>query len=155
MSAAPNTLPKLPVTFENERLKFQNDDKGNCAINTIVNNTVKVDINESGEFINGYFEVSAVAANANVNIINYTVPVGKKLELKQIDFGGDNIAIFKAFLDSNTISQKRTWYGNFDGFIGWRDYTINSGVALILTVENCGDSTVTFYGNFQGRLIDE
>lgn len=58
-----------------------------------------------------YNEVLSVPSFTNVNVVSYTVPVGKTATLQRAFVSGENIARYDVFVNSVTIGTKRTYFG--------------------------------------------
>ena len=100
--------------------------------------------------------ISAIASTTQTNILSYTVPLGKKLSLNLVEFGGGNIATYEITIGGTLEARRRTYFGGqlsdrFDfGF-----YSIAAGGTVVLRVEHkrTGD-TADFEGRFVGYLDD-
>lgn len=114
--------------------------------------TIKVEFDTSGSLINTYNELLSVAGLATVDLVLYTVPVGKTLKLKRIDFSGDNKAIYKIDINGSVQAKKRTWYTKYNDEIIFNDLILNAGDIIKLIVENKTNMVADFNGNLQGVL---
>jgi len=61
-----------------------------------------------------YEESLAVAIGADIKILSYTVPVGKKSYARNIRVSGDNRAIYKIYKNAVKLRELRTWWTSFD-----------------------------------------
>ena len=149
-------VAKTGVTFDDERLKFQNDQDNDCAVNTIVSNKggnpLIVDVVDSGEFLIDYNEINSVAGLSTVNVLTYTVPVGKVLFLKKVLFFGQNIGVYSVDIDSNIVAKLETYYTKYNDGFDFKDMPINSGSILKLIVSNKTNSIADFNATIIGRL---
>lgn len=90
------------------------DDEGN-RINIYPDGALQVrgDLDLSaapGDVIHAFGEVSAVSASLLTDILTYTVPVGKVLQLIRVRSGGDNIGTFDVTIDGDVVDRQRTWF---------------------------------------------
>lgn len=127
-------------------------------VEVLVGNTspIKVDIVEggAGETVNSYNEILSLAGLATATVVLYTVAAGKQLQLKRIDFSGENIAVYSIDVNNSIEAKRRTYYTNFNGEIIFNDLLLVEGDVIKLIVENKTNMTADFNGNLQGRLQD-
>lgn len=116
--------------------------------------SLNVNFTEPGFYFEKYAEASAVAGLATVDVVSYTVPVGKELKLLRIDYSGENKSIMSVKINTITKAKKRTWFANFNGEFLFEKYILNAGDILTLTVQNESNSIADFNGNIQGILDD-
>ena len=149
----------LPKTIENREYFAFKECNGNPAKRVSVcqeaGETIKVDIGLSGVGFNEYDEAPSVAGSASATIISYTVPVGKVLILRRVDFSGSNRGIYSLRLNTNTFLKRRTYYTKFDGKMELIDQEFAAGDILDLVVENVSTMTGDFNATLQGSLKDE
>ena len=109
--------------------------------------------------INVYNEISSVAIGSTQTIISYTVPPGRTLFVRRIEFSGKNVATYHVTVDTVNIATKRTWFnGNLSdefnfNFNGEANLTVIENSVLSLTVENFRPMTSDFEGRIQGVLL--
>ncbi len=117
---------------------------------------IEVDIVEggAGETVNSYSEILSLAGLATATVVLYTVAAGKQLQLKRIDFSGENIAVYSIDVNNSIEAKRRTYYTNFNGEIIFNDLLLVEGDVIKLIVENKTNMTADFNGNLQGRLQD-
>jgi len=113
-----------------------------------------VDVGISGQMVNSYNEILALAGSATSDIVLYTVPVDKKLFLRRVTFSGENKAIFKIDLNGDIQAKKRTWYTYYNEDIVFEDIELIAGDVVKLIVTNGTNSVSDFNGNLQGVLTD-
>ena len=107
-----------------------------------------------GDSVNTYAEILSLAGLATSDVVLYTVPVGKKLKLKRVDFSGCNKATFAVKLNNITQAKAKTYYTDFNGVLVFIDLLLIAGDIVKLVVENNSNSTSDFNGNLQGKLLD-
>lgn len=94
-----------------------------------------------------------IAGLGTSTVFNYTVPVGKRLEVLKLSYSGENRAIMKVYENTDQIDRKNLYFGELSGFIPMEGIEISAGDQLKVEFENTinetGDFTVTVYG----RLI--
>jgi len=106
----------------------------------------------AGETVNSYGEILSLAGLATATIVLYTVPISKSLDLKRIDFSGENKAVYSIDINNSIEAKKRTYYTNYNGEITFNDLLLVSGDVVKLIVENKTNIAADFNGNLQGRL---
>lgn len=130
----------------------------NSAREVVVGNVdpIAVDVIEggAGETVNSYSEILSLAGLATATVVLYTVSAGKQLQLKRIDFSGENIAVYSIDINNSIEAKRRTYYTNFNGEIIFNDLLLVEGDVIKLIVENKTNMTADFNGNLQGRLQD-
>lgn len=77
-----------------------------------------------------YSTTSSVPANILTNILTYTAPVDKNINLIRAEFGGLNIARYWLFFDNIEMAQYVTWFNG--GMTGTWDFasTIGGGLPI-------------------------
>jgi hypothetical protein len=126
----------------------------NIKVSNTADNPLYVDFTEAGESINVYSEILSLAGLASADLVLYTVPAGKQLKLKRVDYSGGNRAIYQITLNANTIAKQRIYYLDFNGSFEFTDYVLEAGDIVKLLVENKTNMTADFNGNLQGKLLD-
>ena len=149
----------LPKTIEDREYQAFKECNGNPAKRVSLcqeaGETIKVDIGLSGVGFHEYDEANSVAGSGTATILTYTVPVGKVLILRRIDFSGSNRGIYQVRKNTNTFSQKRTYYTKFDDYFEFVDQEFAAGDIVDLVVENRSTSIGDFNATLQGSLKDE
>lgn len=102
-----------------------------------------------------YNAVSAVASASTVDILSYTVPLGKKYKFLQADAGGENIATYRVKIDAVTNDTKRTYFGG-PFWITSKQAGIDhaAGTVLSVEVENFRPTSADFEARLLGVLSD-
>ena len=126
----------------------------NIKVSNTSDNPLYVDFQQSGILINTYNEILSLAGLASADLVLYTVPVGKKLLLKRVDYSGGNISIYQVTINASVEAKKRLYFTEYNGEFVFEDYLLNAGDIIKLLVENKTNMTADFNGNLQGRLID-
>jgi hypothetical protein len=115
-----------------------------------------------GDVISLFGEVSALASGLLTDILTYSVPAGKQLQLIRIRSGGTNIAVFEVTVDGDVVDRQRTWF-NGSGLEVRHDFSAQDKRGLVLSAgstvkarvihsrPNAGD----FDSMLLGVLIDE
>lgn len=112
-----------------------------------------VEFDELGEQKTQFAKQSAVAGGSSIDIVSYTVPVGKTFKLSEATFSGENIADFEVFADSNVIGEFRTYWNNFNADIRFYNQIFTAGTVLKIRVNNFRNSFADFSGAIKGREL--
>lgn len=106
-------------------------------------NPIPVDPTTRGTNESTYNEISLDALSTGA-IIDFTVPVGKGIDMKVAECSGGNRAIFHIEIDSAKKSQKRTYFTeyNVDFFLSELNATAGQNVKIV--VENRSNSSAFF-----------
>lgn len=109
-----------------------------------------------GDVISVFSSVSAVPASLLTDVLTYTVPVGKILQLIRIRSGGDNIAKFEVTIDGDVVDRQRTWF-NGSGLEVTHDFSAQDkrGVMLVegTTVKARVIHARPSVGDFDSRIV--
>jgi hypothetical protein len=111
-------------------------------------------IGTTGTVLSTFATVSAVATNATVTILSYTVPPGKTGYLLKAEMSGTNIATYDVLLNAAEFARIRTYFsGPFDGVVtvgqGPQDaYKLSTGDVVSIQVTNFRPTA----GDFECRL---
>lgn len=104
--------------------------------------------------ISTYDMVSAVASNATVQIVSYTVPIGKRAVLQRCPVSGDNIGRYTLSVNGTPQDMLRTMFGG--DLTQMFDFTSGNDSGLILS---SGDQIVIevfnprpYPADFNGRI---
>jgi hypothetical protein len=104
--------------------------------------------------VSTYNEVVAVAANATVQLVTYTVPVGMQAVLQRCPVSGDNIARYDLMVDGVTVDTLRTMFGSDQSQMF--DFTSGNDSGLILNAGQVVKIQVfnprPYVGTFEGRI---
>lgn len=97
-------------------------------------------------------EISAVVAGVETTMFTYAAPA-LGFKLYKVDVSGENIALFRVYVDTNVVSTKRTFFGNLNESFAYEPYTngleLTSGQQLIVTVIH----TRPFIANFEVTVM--
>jgi len=115
-------------------------------------NPLYVTYTESGNVLNTYSEANSVAGLASADVVSYTVPVGKILELIRADVSGTNKAEYKLDINASVESKKRTYFTNYNESFETIGIELVAGDIVKIIVENKTNSTADFNANIIGRL---
>lgn len=117
--------------------------------------SLPVFISEPGEVVNEFSEISAVATSVESTIQTYTVPALQTFLAKQIEVGGDNIALYSILINGLTEARVRTNFGthlnhtfNLDGL------TLQSGDIIEVKVIHERPMVGAFESRILGTLRD-
>lgn len=134
------------------------DNSGEVAIATKIcqstGETVKVEFGVSGVPFNQYGESLSVAGLGTSTIINYTVPVGKKIVLGTINASGENRAVYTLEINSITQAKQRSWFTEYNVKFDALKIELVAGDNLKVIVENKTNSIADFNANFTATLDD-
>lgn len=106
------------------------------------------------EFTNTFNTVNSVPSGSETLLVQYTVPLDKVFLINQAVGTGENIALFRLYIDNILVAISRTYFGGelnsaikfVDGSDG--GFKLLSGQLIKLTVEH----NRPFVANFEGRL---
>jgi len=114
----------------------------NCANEMEVNNDGSINVNivnspNTPGLVIAHNEISAVASGVESTIITLVAPVGG-YRIQKVEVSGDNYALFRIKLNGTTISNKRSWWCEFNETFNFEDFVngllITSGQTLTVTV---------------------
>lgn len=63
-----------------------------------------------GELVNEFNSISSVAKDVQTDLLTYTVPIGKSMELMRVRVGGDNIATYELYKNGTLFAVHRTYF---------------------------------------------
>ena len=89
------------------------DDDGTFKILPFVDGRIPVEatiVIATGAPVSVSGATSSVPTGLQVDVLSYLVPVGKRLTIHRLDFGGNNIARYSAVADALAIDQSWTWF---------------------------------------------
>ena len=98
-------------------------------------NPIPVDPTTRGESKNEYNEIN-VAAFAVGTIVNFTVPVGKGVDLTLADCSGENLAIFSVEVEGVVKGKRRTWWTDFNTAFKLKETNLVAGQNIKINIEN-------------------
>lgn len=96
-------------------------------------------------------EALSVPTSVTTQILEYTVPTGKRLTLHRVDFGGNNIAEYSVTVSGSLSDRAWTWFsGNLNGAFdyGPSGNRVAAGAKVLLEVIH----SRTMLGDFSGRI---
>lgn len=101
-------------------------------------------------------EAIAVVKSVETDLITYMVPAGKILDLRRISCSGDNIALYKLYINGVATEDKRSWYINWDPEFDMANTQVDPGLIVRVTVTHFSDlGTGDFSATIKGVLYDE
>ena len=109
---------------------------------------------EVGTIVNIYNEVLSIAGLATSNIIQYTIPTNKLLEVLTIETSGTNRAVFSLDINGAIIAKQRSYFTEYNTSFNLNGLKLIEGDILKIIVENKSNSTADFNANILGRLED-
>lgn len=128
----------------------------NCANEMAVNDDGSINVNivqspnNPGLNIN-HAEISAVASGVETTIL--TIVASGNYRVQKVEVSGDNFALFRVKINGTTVSNKRSWYSDFNQTFSYEDFTNG----LLLTVGQVLTVTVLhnrpFLGNFEATVM--
>lgn len=132
----------LPIAFDGTvsvgNVTIQDDDGDELEINT--DGSINVNVVSSPSSVPGldvtYQETSAVASGSETTLISIVSPPSG-MKIYKVDFGGENIALFRLKINGVTKSSKRTFFGgNLNDSFQFEPYTngLELAPADILTI---------------------
>lgn len=97
-------------------------------------------------------EISSVGSGVETTILTLAAPLNGIRVLK-VEVSGDLVALFRVKLDGTTLTNKRSWWTNFNQTFNFEDFTnglwLNSGQVLTITVVH----TRPFLGSFEATTM--
>ena len=126
--------------------------------NTLVVNpdgSINVNVTESSSLsglIISHNEISSVPAGVETTIITITAPVnGYRVE--KVEVSGENVALFRVKVNGSTISDKRSWWTEFNETFNYEGFPngllLTSGQVLTVTCYH----TRPYPGNFEATVM--
>lgn len=120
------------------------------TINVVIN-----DIPSSGSIIvSKYNEILALASNATIIIVSYTVPPFKQAVLQRVHFSGENIGRYDLKVNGTTQDTSHTMFGG--DLTGYFEFTTGNSSGLVL---NAGDLVTVqvnnprpYTGTYESRI---
>ena len=103
------------------------------------------------------FAENTVSGGGSGDIVTYTVPTDKFLDLALVSFTGNNIATYSLKIDGTTIEKSNTWFSGplFGRFEFPKNIRLAEGQVVTLSVDNFRTDLGTFSGKIHGVLSDE
>jgi hypothetical protein len=98
-------------------------------------NPVPVDAISRGESKAIYNEVNSTGLQT-LEIINLTVSASKGIDLKSVEFSGENRAVYTVTRNGSSLLKARTYLTWFDGSLGLNEIELSEGDNLKIIVEN-------------------
>ena len=96
-------------------------------------------------------EISSVASGVETTII--TIVASGNYRVQKVEVSGDNFALFRVKVNGTTVSNKRSWYSDFNQTFNYEDFANG----LLLTVGQVLTVTVLhnrpFLGNFEATVM--
>lgn len=118
-------------------------------------NTVEVTVvNEKGTPLLTFDEVNSLAEGASATILTYVVPVNTRLEVRRINFSGQNMGTYDVKINGSTVDKFNTYYTDYNGVVEFEDMEYSSGTVITIEVLNRGEGLADFNANLQGRLLN-
>lgn len=97
-------------------------------------------------------EISSVVSGVETTLYTFTTPTSG-FKLYKVEVSGENIALYKIYIDSNPISSKRTFFGQLNTDFTFQPFTngleLTSGQVLKVTVLH----SRPFTGNFEVTIM--
>jgi len=149
---------KLEIANEDlEQAKFKKTSAERIAVRVSNEDTdpIFVSQTEAGSYFSLEGNTSSLAGGATTNIINYTVPAGKKLVLSIAQVSGKNRAKYRVIKNGLVVGIKRTYYTEFNADFLISSAEITAGQTVQVEVTNNGLTSTDFDAVIQGRLLDE
>lgn len=100
-----------------------------------------------------YGEQLAVAADATVTLVTYTVPPERTFYWAHTTGSGDTSAKYEMSLNASKVSVQRASYAVFNVDFVVTGITCNAGDVLHLIVTNAGTGSANFNGTIYGQLV--
>jgi len=130
-------------------VKLKGDSDGTKIGN--IGDKLKVTNDEGDSF--HLFSESTIGGNSSGNVIDFTVPAGKTLEIIDISYSGENRSKIEIFQDAAKIEGKNLYYGEFNGNIPMHKKTINDAEHLIIKFTSIVNKSGKYTASVYGRLI--
>ena len=97
-------------------------------------------------------DITSVAASIETTIITVTAP-SNGLRIEKIDVSGDNVALYRVYINGTEIYSKRSWWSNFNLDFDFENfangYLLSSGQVLTVTCYH----TSHFLGDFEATVL--
>lgn len=126
---------------------------GETGNKLVVNPDGTINVNTDsipGVVKNVFNELLAVASGTTVNLVTYTVPVGKTAIINKIVVSGDNIAKYELYINGVLSDKLRTYFGSqLNVTFDFKDLTLEENDILLIKVNNFRPSVADFNGRIQ------
>jgi hypothetical protein len=97
-------------------------------------------------------DISSVASGTETTIITVTAP-GGGLRLEKVDVSGENVALYRLYVNGIEIYTKRSWWSDFNVDFNFENfsngYLLTAGQVLTVTCYH----TSPFLGNFEATVL--
>jgi len=132
--------------------KGDKGDKGIAGLNGSVS-VFTYTFTQKGFFKETYNEKNILASSID-NVVQYTVPIGKKFDLLQINSSGDNIAKFTILVNGDVLAKYRTYFTHYDREYVIGRHTCYAGDIVTLVVDNFRNADADFNATIIGDLYE-
>ena len=115
----------------------------NAKVTNTSSNPVPVVFDTKGDVTSQYNEVASTTLET-ITVINFTVGVGKGVDLMCVECSGSNKAIFTVEINSSVIKKVRTWFCDFNAVMDFKLQSLSAGDNVRVIVENKTDMAADF-----------
>lgn len=129
---------------DREFRKFTESPSGSdkVAVRTVISQSegeaLKVELGTRGIAKSIPNQISSVNETINALIVSYTVPIGKTFDLSKIICSGDNLSIYRVYIDGVLTYVKRSTWGNFNVDFDIVETIVSEGDKIEVFAENKG-----------------
>ena len=100
-----------------------------------------------------YNGISSLANGSLTNILSYTVPAGKTLQLHKVEVSGGNTAKYQVEINSVVKGIRRTYWGRFNADFEFNNYQVGEGLVVRVRVIHSRPMAADFDATLIGALI--
>jgi len=129
------------------------NNEGDKAFRVVISNQ-PIQIAFSPAKVGDYGEANSLAGAGTATIIDYTVPVAKRITLNTVFVNGTNRGEYIVEINGTNKSKLNTYYTKFNGEMPDLGISLVAGDNLKVIVNNKGNSSADFNANFSGDIFD-
>lgn len=100
-----------------------------------------------------YNGISSLAGGALTNILSYTVPAGKTLQLHKVEVSGANTAKYQVEINSVVKGVRRTYWGKFNADFEFNNFQVGEGLVVRVRVIHSRPMVADFDATLIGALV--
>jgi hypothetical protein len=107
-----------------------------------------------GQAVSVFDESLSVAAGSNVDVVSYTVPVGKTFALAHVEGSGCSVSEYTVLADTASIGKRRTAHGAYDFTSPFGGVEFAAGTVIKVNANNTSGKVNDFAAKIVGSIKD-